>query len=155
MKREYPEHPIVGVGGVIFNGDRVLIVKRNREPGKGQWSLPGGAVEVGERLKDALKREILEELSIRVEIFGLIRLLDRIFYDDENRVRYHYVIADYWCEMVSGRPRPASDISDARFVGLWQLTGIGLSKEVVDTIALAVEMKARAAGTRESSFGDQ
>jgi ADP-ribose pyrophosphatase YjhB (NUDIX family) len=143
MRREYPEHPIIGVGGVIFDDDRVLIVKRDKEPGKGQWSLPGGAVKVGETLKDALKREIFEELFIQVEIFGLVRLLDRIIYDNANRVRYHYVIANYWCEMVSGRPRAASDISDARFVGLLEIGGEGLHKEVVETILLAAEKRKR------------
>ena len=96
MKREYPEAPIVGVGGVIFKDSSVLLVKRGQEPGKGQWSLPGGAVELGETLTHALKREILEEASINIEVGGLIRLLDRIVHDRQKRVQYHYVIVDKW-----------------------------------------------------------
>jgi mutator protein MutT len=98
MKREYPEHPIMGVGGVIFHDQSVLLVRRNQEPAIGQWSLPGGAVELGETLDEALKREIQEEVSIKIEIGGLVRVLDRIIYDQEKRIRFHYVIADYWVD---------------------------------------------------------
>ncbi|MFH1490346.1 MAG: NUDIX domain-containing protein, partial [Pseudomonadota bacterium] len=96
MKREYPESPIVGVGAVIFKDNKVLLVKRAKEPGKGLWSLPGGALELGESLVDGLKREISEEVSIEIEVGGLVRVLDRILRDQEERVRYHYVIVDYW-----------------------------------------------------------
>ncbi len=78
MKREYPEAPIVGVGGVIFQDSTVLLVKRGQEPGKGQWSLPGGVMELGETLTEALKREILEEVSIGIEIGGLVKVLDPV-----------------------------------------------------------------------------
>ncbi|UCF55791.1 MAG: NUDIX hydrolase [Deltaproteobacteria bacterium] len=141
MKREYPEHPIIAVGGIIFHGQSVLLVKRNREPGKGQWSLPGGAVELGETLKEALKREISEEVSIKIEIGGLVRLLDRIIEDPENRIRFHYVIADYWGWKVSGQSHPASDISDARFVPLKEIQKMEIHEEVEKTILMAVKMR--------------
>ena len=143
MKREYPHQPIVGVGGVIFDGERVLLARRDQDPGRGEWSLPGGAVELGERVVDALKREIKEEVGITVEIGGLIRVLDRIFYDDAKKVRFHYVIADYWGWKVAGEPQPASDISDARFVPLAQLTGMGLHPEVEQTILMADKLRKR------------
>ena len=141
MRREYPDHPIIGVGGIIYHGETVLLVKRGQEPGKGQWSLPGGVVELGETLIEALKREIDEEVSIRVEIFDLVRLLDRILYDEENRIRFHYVIADYWGRMISGQLKPASDISEARFVSLNQLKVMGVHQEVEKTILMAEKLR--------------
>lgn len=141
MRREYPECPIMGVGGIIFEGDTVLLARRNQDPGRGTWTLPGGAVELGETLLDALERELLEELSIRVEIKGLVRLLDRIIHDAEGRVRFHYIIADYWGCMVSGEVRPGSDISDALFVPLTQLSQMGITREVEETIRMAVRLR--------------
>lgn len=141
MRREYPDAPIVGVGGVIFKDSSVLLVKRGQEPGKGQWSLPGGVVELGETLTDALKREMLEEVSINIELGGLVRLLDRILHDREKRVQYHYVIVDYWGWMISGKLRPASDVSDARFVTLSQLKNMGTDHLVEETIHMALGMR--------------
>ena len=141
MRREYPEAPIVGVGGVIFKDSSVLLVKRDQEPGKGQRSLPGGVVELGETLTDALKREMLEEVSINIELGGLVRLLDRILRDREKRVQYHYVIVDYWGWMISGKLSPASDVSDARFVTPSQLKNMGTHHLVEDTIRMAIGMR--------------
>ena len=141
MRRKYPDAPIVGVGGVIFNDGAVLLVKRDQEPGKGQWSLPGGVVELGETLTDALKREILEEVSINIEIGGLVRLLERIFHDRKKRVQYHYVIADYWGWMISGEVKPESDVSDARFVTLSQLKNMKTHHLVEETVRMAIEMR--------------
>jgi len=141
MKREYPESPIIGVGGVIFHGPFFLLVKRNQDPGKGDWSLPGGVVELGETLTDALKREIQEEISVGIEIGGLARLLDRIVYDQDKKVQYHYVIADYWGWKISGEPQPASDVSDACFVELTRVEKMGLQREVEETILTAVRMR--------------
>jgi mutator protein MutT len=141
MQREYPKHPIVGVGGIVFRGKRVLLAKRNQDPGKGQWSLPGGMVELGETLEQALMREIREEAGIEIQIRGLARLLERIIHDDGQRIRYHYVIADYWAEMVSGEPRAASDVSDLRFVPLEEVPGMAVHRDVKDTIGMAVKMR--------------
>jgi 8-oxo-dGTP diphosphatase len=141
MRREYPEAPIVGVGGIVFQDDLVLLAKRAQDPGKGVWTLPGGVVELGETLEDAVKREILEEASLTIQIGGLARLLDRIVLDDAGRVRYHYIIADYWARRVSGELRPGSDVSDARFVPLCGVPGMGLHKEVVETILMAARMR--------------
>jgi len=141
MKREYPEYPIIGVGSVIFRDSSVLLAKRNQEPGRGQWSLPGGVVELGETLIDALKREIYEEVSIKIEVGCLVRLLDRILYDQKKRVRFHYVIANYWGWVVSGQPAPATDISDTCFVSLNQVKKMGIHKDVEETIFMAVKMR--------------
>ena len=144
MKREYPEGPIVGVAAVIFSGESVLMARRNQEPGRGQWSLPGGGVELGESLLDALRRELLEEISIKVDIGGLIGVFDRVIRDRENRVRYHYVLVDFWGWITSGQPRPGSDISELRFVPLEELDLFEISKELKETVWKAVDMRKKA-----------
>lgn len=141
VRREYPHSPIVGVGGIIFREERVLLAQRGQDPGKGVWTLPGGVVELGECLEEALKREILEELSVTIRVCGLVRLLDRIILDEAGRVRYHYVIADYWGYAVSGQLRPGSDVTDAGYVPLADVHGLGLQQEVVETILMAVRMR--------------
>jgi ADP-ribose pyrophosphatase YjhB (NUDIX family) len=141
MKREYPEGPIVAVAAVILLEGSVLLARRNREPGRGQWSLPGGAVELGESLLEALKRELWEETSVNVEIGGLIGVFDRIVQDQKNRVRYHYVIVDYWGWIASGQPSPRSDISDLQLVPLEKLDEFEISTELKETVWKAVGMR--------------
>ena len=143
MKREYPESPIVGVGGVIFEGASVLLAKRGQEPAKGTWSLPGGAVELGEKIIDALKREIREEIGIEIEVGGLIRVLDRILFDQDKRIRYHYVIVDYWGWKVSGEPKPGSDASEICFIPLKDIRKKDIHREVLETILMASELGER------------
>jgi ADP-ribose pyrophosphatase YjhB (NUDIX family) len=115
MLREFPEAPLIGVGAVIVSQDRVLLVQRGREPLKGHWSLPGGLVELGESLQTAVIREIEEETGLLVEPVELIELLDRIHREGE-RIRYHYVIADYLCRVVGGALKAASDADAVRWV---------------------------------------
>jgi len=115
MRREFPELPLLGVGGVVVHQGRVLLVQRGREPLKGQWSLPGGLVEVGESLEAAVIREVEEEAGLDVKPVELIELLDRIHREGE-RVRYHYVIADYLCRVTGGELRAASDADAVRWV---------------------------------------
>jgi ADP-ribose pyrophosphatase YjhB (NUDIX family) len=145
VRREYPDSPIVGVGGIVFLEDQVLLAKRGQEPGKGIWTLPGGMVELGESLEEALKREIQEELSMDIRVCGLVKLVDRIVRDEDGRVRFHYVIADYWAYPLSGKPQPGSDISDAKYVPLKEVHGLGLHQEVVQAILLADGMRQRCA----------
>ena len=115
MQREFPEAPLIGVGAVVVDGDRVLLVRRGAEPLKGQWSLPGGLVELGEPLVDAGGREVREETGLAIEPVELIELLDRIHREGE-RVRYHYVIADYLCRVTGGAIQAASDADEVRWV---------------------------------------
>jgi len=115
MQREFPETPLIGVGAVVVQTGRVLLVRRGREPLKGQWSLPGGLLEVGESLTAGVAREVLEETGLIVEPVELIELLDRI-HREGDRVRYHYVIADYLCRVVSGELQAASDADAVRWV---------------------------------------
>jgi len=115
MQREFPEVPLLGVGGVVVHEGRVLLVQRGREPLKGQWSLPGGLLEVGESLESGVIREVEEETGLRVQPVQLIELLDRI-HREGGRVRYHYVIADYLCRVTGGDLRAASDAAAVRWV---------------------------------------
>ena len=119
IQREYPEAPIVGVGAVVVEAGRVLLVQRGREPMRGKWTLPGGALEVGESLHEGVVREVEEETGLRVEPVELVELLDRIVREDTaegDRIRYHYVIADYLCRVVGGSLNAASDAEAARWV---------------------------------------
>jgi ADP-ribose pyrophosphatase YjhB (NUDIX family) len=116
VDRTYPERPYVGVGAVIVGNGKVLIVKRKYEPLAGRWSLPGGAVEVGETLEASVAREILEETGLEVVVGPVVEVLDRITRDEEGRVRYHFVLVDYLCWPVGGELRASSDVADARFV---------------------------------------
>lgn len=115
MQREYPTAPLVGVGAVVVKDGRVLLVQRGTEPMKGHWSIPGGLVEVGEMLSAGIVREVKEETGLDVEPVELIELLDRI-HRDGDRVRYHYVIADYLCRVVGGELRASSDADAVRWV---------------------------------------
>jgi 8-oxo-dGTP diphosphatase len=142
-RRRHPERPIVAVGAVIFDGDRVLLVKRGREPLKGAWSLPGGAVEVGETLDAALAREVLEETGLSVEVGLMIEVLDRVQFDADGRVEYHYVIIDYLCRPFAGSAAHGSDALDVRWVRVDDLANLRVSASAVAVIrkALAHSLK--------------
>ncbi|MFH0809240.1 MAG: NUDIX hydrolase [Pseudomonadota bacterium] len=126
--RDYPDRPIVGVGAVIFRDDSVLLVKRAHAPSAGLWSIPGGAVELGETLAAAVRREVAEEVGLEVTVGPLVTVLDRVFRDAEGRVRYHYVLLDYLCHLAAGEPAAASDAAEARFVALADLNGLHLTR---------------------------
>ncbi len=114
-QREFPKTPLVGVGAVVVNEGRVLLVCRGSEPLKGHWTLPGGVLEVGEALVEGVVREVQEETGLLVEPLELVELLDRI-YREAGRIRYHYVIADYLCRVTGGELRAASDADAVRWV---------------------------------------
>jgi 8-oxo-dGTP diphosphatase len=115
LQREFPVAPLVGVGAVVVEQGRVLLVQRGTEPAKGKWSIPGGLIDVGESLHEAVAREVREETGLLVEPLELIELLDRI-HREGDRVRYHYVIADYLCRVVGGTLLAASDADAVRWV---------------------------------------
>ena len=115
-RREYPEAPIAAVGAVVLDGERVLLIRRGQEPQKGEWSLPGGALELGETLDEGVRREVLEETGLVVEPVRVVAVLDRIVLDEAERVRYHYVLVDSLCRVVGGSLRCASDAVEADWV---------------------------------------
>lgn len=147
MKREHPERPFVGVSAVVFYEQSVLLARRNQNPGRGQWSLPGGIVELGETHLEALKRELLEEVSITIEVGGLVGVFDRVIRDGDGRIHYHYVIVDYWGCIASGHPKPGSDISEVRLVATEDIETCAIDPELRDTILRAVEMRNKALTT--------
>ena len=114
--RRYPRHPILGVGAIIFRRDRVLLVERGKPPLKGYWSLPGGAVETGERLEEGVRREVLEETGLVVKPVRLFTIFERIMRDEQGEAEYHYVLVDYLCRVISGSLEAASDVSRAEWV---------------------------------------
>ena len=142
--REYPERPIVGVGGIVLDGNRVLLVRRSREPLKGQWSIPGGAVEVGEPLADALRREMREETGLQVRLLGLVEVLDRILRDSEGRIQYHFVLMDYLCQPVGGELRAGTDAAQVRWVEREKLSEYGLRPETQEVIEKAFALRPEA-----------
>ena len=112
-QREFPVSPLVGVGAVIFDElGRVLLIQRGTEPHKGRWSIPGGLVELGETVLDAVRREVQEETGITVEPKAVVEVVDRIYTErdgDRSRIRFHYVVIDYWCRLIDGEARSDSD----------------------------------------------
>jgi 8-oxo-dGTP diphosphatase len=137
MNREYPEHPLIGVAAVLFDGPSVWLARRDQEPSRGLWSLPGGLVELGETHLQALTRELQEELSITIEVGGFVGVFDKIFRDAQGRVRYHYVVVDYWGWITRGRPTPASDVSEVVRIPLAELDRMGFDEELMLTIRKA------------------
>jgi len=126
MKRSYPDHPIIGVGAVIIDGGRVLLVRRESEPLKGEWSIPGGMLELGEKLRDAVQREVQEETGLAIEPGEVLGVFDSIFTDNEGRTEYHYVLIDYLCRPISGKAKAGTDVSEVRWAGEAELAGMGL-----------------------------
>src|SRR5512144_967087 len=100
--RRYPRRPMVGVGAIILDGDRIVMAQRGKEPLKGWWSLPGGLLEVGEALKDGVRREVREETGLEVEPLGVLEIFERIMRDERGAPEYHYVLIDYVCRVVGG-----------------------------------------------------
>ncbi len=127
MSREYPDRPIVGVGAVIVRQGCVLLVRRAAEPLKGEWSIPGGAVELGETLRAAAEREVGEETGLTVRAGEVLDVFDRIVPDAGGRPRFHYVLVDFLCRILSGEARAASDAAEVCWAGADDLDRYSLS----------------------------
>jgi mutator protein MutT len=137
MSRLYPSLPIVGVGGVIVHHGEVLLVRRANPPLEGEWSIPGGALELGEKLRDGVAREVLEETGLEVQVGALLDVVDSIFPDREGRVQYHYVLADYLCHPRAGVLAASSDASEVRWAKLEELDALGLKPVTLEVIRKA------------------
>jgi 8-oxo-dGTP diphosphatase len=137
-RREYPDRPVVGVGGVIVRDGRALIVKRAHEPRKGEWSLPGGLVELGETLVEAAKREIREETGLEVEVGEVIEVFDRVHHLD-GRVRYHFVIVDYLCRPTGGTLQAGDDAEDVAWVSDEEVERFGVNALAARVIRKGLE----------------
>lgn len=143
-RREYPECPLVGVGAVVLDGDSVLLVQRGRPPGEGKWSLPGGLVDLGERLEEAVRREVEEECGLQIRILGLCGVIDRVVRGEDDAapgpIRYHWVIIDYVAAVTGGVLRAGSDAAQARWVPVADLgdydTTIGIDAMVHRGVSL-------------------
>jgi len=142
MKRKYPKHPLVGVGGVVIHRHHVLLIRRGSEPLKGEWSIPGGMLELGEELATGVQRELKEETGLDVEPLESILVFDRIMRKG-RRVKYHYVIVDFLCRKKRGRLRPASDVVDARWVRRKDLRQYHLTEMATALILRAFELTVR------------
>jgi mutator protein MutT len=141
--RRHPDRPIVAVGAVILDGARVLLIKRGQEPRKGEWSLPGGAVETGETLQAALAREVREETCLDVAVGPVVEVLDSIRRDAEGRAEYHYIIVDYACRVREGAPTIAScgsDAAEACWVDIVDLERYRLTPTAIAVIRKAARM---------------
>ena len=146
--RRFPDRPIVGVGAVVLDRKgHVLLVKRAHEPLKGEWSLPGGGVEVGETLEAAVAREILEEAGLTVDVGPVVEVLDRVQHAPDGRVEYHFVIIDYVCYAADDRLVRGSDADDVRWVRLDELTDYRVTVKAISVINKAVSLSASTGST--------
>jgi 8-oxo-dGTP diphosphatase len=134
ISRRYPERPVLGVGAIIIEGDRVLMVERGREPLKGYWSLPGGVVETGERLDAAIRREVLEETGLTVDTVSVAEIFERIMPDAEGRPEYHYVLIDYLCRITGGTPVAGDDVSKVDWFPIDRLCTLQITEGTQEVI---------------------
>jgi 8-oxo-dGTP diphosphatase len=141
MSREYPTRPIIGVGVVVWHGDRVLLVRRGKPPRVGHWSLPGGAQQLGETVAEAARREVFEEVGLEVDLGAIVAMVDLIERDPDDRIRYHYTLIDFVAEAPGDALRPGSDAADARWFSVAEIELLGLWTETVRVIKLAGERR--------------
>lgn len=136
--RAYPDRPIVGVGAVVLRNRQVLLVRRASDPLRGQWSLPGGMLELGETLRHAVAREVLEETGLRVRVDEVLEVFDSIIPDTDGRTQFHYVLIDFLCHYKSGKPRAGSDVSEVTWGSLDDLDRFKLTENALKVIRKAL-----------------
>jgi 8-oxo-dGTP diphosphatase len=147
MNREYPEVPFVGVGAVIVQDGRVLLVRRGQPPMMGEWSLPGGVLECGEALRDAAVREAREETGLVVETVEMLGVYERVIRSDDGRVRYHYVLIDFLCRPVVGDLKAGSDAADVRWFTRDELPALHLAYDANDVVLKGLARSSLVEGT--------
>jgi len=134
MSREYPDSPLVGVGAVIVRDHRVLLIRRGQPPLLGEWSLPGGVLECGETLREATIREAREETGLIVETGELLGVYERVVHSEDGRVRYHYVLIDFLCRAVAGKPEAGSDAAEVNWFASEELDSLNLPTDTREVI---------------------
>jgi 8-oxo-dGTP diphosphatase len=134
MQREFPETPLVGIGAIIIENARVVLVKRAHPPLQAEWSIPGGVLEVGELMREAAIREAREETGLTVEPGKLLGVYDRVLRDAKQRVQYHYVLIDFLCRRVAGDLAAASDAAEVRWFSREELPALKLAEDTLDVI---------------------
>lgn len=137
MEREYPDSPLVGVGAIIIEDGRVLLVKRGHPPLAGEWSIPGGVLELGETVREAAAREAREETCLMVEPAELLGVYDRVLRDDAGRILYHFVLIDFLCRPVKGEARAADDADEVHWFTLAETEDLGLPDDTAEVVRLA------------------
>jgi ADP-ribose pyrophosphatase YjhB (NUDIX family) len=143
MNREFPEAPLVGVGAIIIEDARVLLVKRAHPPLQVQWSIPGGVLEVGELIREAAIREAREETGLIVDPVELLGVYDRILRNPERRVQYHYVLIDFLCRKVGGELSAASDAAEVCWFTREELPALHLAEDTLDVVNKGFERLVR------------
>ena len=141
MSREYPDRPMVGVGAVIWRGRQVLLIRRGKPPRVGQWSLPGGAQQLGETLREAITREVREETGLELAEPRLLTTVDLVERDPDGRVRYHYTLVDFTAEAPDGEPVAGDDAAAVAWFEADQLAGLGLWSETLRIIDEAAALR--------------
>ena len=142
MQREYPDRPIVGVGAIIVENGRVALIKRGKAPLLGEWSIPGGMLELGETVRQGVEREAMEETGLTVRATELLGVFDRVVRDPDGKTLYHYVLIDFLCKRVSGDLHAAGDASEARWVESGEIAVLCLPKDAESVIRTGIEKSA-------------
>ncbi len=131
---------MVGVGGVVIADGRTLLIKRGHPPLEGEWSIPGGTLELGETLLEGVRRELAEETGLEVRVLDLIEVFERVFRDEAGKPRYHFVILDYLCEAVDGEAHAGSDVTDVAWASEPELEKYALTPTATRVIRRGFEM---------------
>jgi 8-oxo-dGTP diphosphatase len=139
MRREYPDRPLVGVGALIVESGRILLIKRGHEPLKGEWSIPGGLLELGETVREGAEREALEETGLVVRANELLGVFDRVVEDDDKRTCYHYVLIDFLCRKISGDLHASGDADEARWFTADEVRTLPLADDTAAVIQAALQ----------------
>lgn len=146
MARDYPAAPVAAVGGVVLDGDRVLLVRRALPPRQGEWSLPGGRLELGESLADGAAREVREETGLEVAVGPVVEVFDRVHRDDAGGIRFHFVIVDFLCRVTGGTLTAGDDAADVRWATRDEVTALGVNAFAAAVIVRAFRIRDEAEG---------